>query len=202
MALSTGFLALDRALGGGLPAGEIAEFVGAPAASLAALALQLIARAQAANGLAVYLDLGQGFDAAAAEASRLDLNALILVRPADFDQGLALLKEFALGGLDLVAFDLPAGALAEPRPAQLLAETLGRIAAPLRRANCSLLFLSLLPAGVAYPALSPLPACAALRLLIRPGAQPAAEILKNPAGPAGVRVPLALTGTQKPAAAL
>jgi hypothetical protein len=73
--LATGWLALDRLLGGGWPPGELTEIVGRGRASLA---LAAVRQAQSAGQPAAWVDGSASFCPATAG---LDLGALTLVRP-------------------------------------------------------------------------------------------------------------------------
>jgi recombination protein RecA len=214
----TGFPALDRALGiGGLPAGRISEIAGAPTSGMATLALKIVANAQAQGEPAVYIDLERTFDPDYAARCGLSLSEMVLVRPYDARQGLAILQDFAAGGgVSLLACDLPAALLADQKLAQALSATLGRIIAPLSQSRCVLLFLVSLEAGrqpsmAHYPAGSPLPHHAAVRLFIQReqwlyrqqdirGYRAQVEVIKNKVAAAGKRATITITfnGTVAP----
>jgi len=173
---STGFPALDEALGiGGLPLGRLSEIAGAPTSGMATLALKIIAEAQVAGqgSLAAYVDVEKNFDPDYAARCGVDLERLLVIRPYTARQVLTMLPDFALnGGLAVLVVDAPLQTWATPGTTDALAETLGRIVAPLDRSGCALLFLSGLPPGNvptldAYPAQVVLPHYAAVRLLIR-----------------------------------
>jgi recombination protein RecA len=209
--IPTGFPALDEALGiGGLPTGRISEIIGAPTSGMATIALKCIAEAQAQGEPAVYLDPGRTFDPDYAARCGLDLGRMVLVRPYDARQGLAILQDFAAGGgISTLVYDAAGALLADPKMVQPFSAALGRIIAPLSQSRCALLFLVSLPAGQApsmahYPAGSTLPNHAAVRLFIRReqwlykeqdirGYQAQVEVIKNKLAAAGKRAPVALT---------
>lgn len=149
--LPTGFPALDEALTiGGLPRGRISEISGVPTSGMATVALKIIAQdqSQSSAGGAIYIDPGHTFDPEYAARCGLELSQLILVRPYDIEQALAILADFILsGGISSLVFDAPVSLLAEPQPAQALSTNLGRLIAPLSQSGCVLLFLTSLPAG-------------------------------------------------------
>ena len=61
--ISTGFPALDRALGtGGLPKSKICELVGPATSGKTTLALKFLSQAQAAGGQVAYLDQALNYD--------------------------------------------------------------------------------------------------------------------------------------------
>lgn len=182
-AISTGFPALDGALGtGGVPRGRISEIVGVPTSGMATLALRIMAQAQqeATAHMIAYLDLEKTFDPEYATRCGVDLARLLLVRPYTVRQALGLLPDFAInGGFSVLVVDSPPRLLGDGQTAELLATTLGRIIAPLNRSGCALVFLSGLPPGdgrppgdaaallAAYPRHNSLPHYAAVRLLIQ-----------------------------------
>lgn len=174
--IPTGFPALDEALGiGGLPLGRLSEIAGVPTSGMATLALKLVAQAQAAGQghLAAYIDVEKTFDPDYAARCGVDLERLLVIRPYTVRQALTMLPDFSLnGGFAVLVVDAPLHVLTTPDTADALAETLGRIVAPLSRSRSALLFLSGLPPGSApslagYPAHVAVPHYAAVRLLIR-----------------------------------
>jgi recombination protein RecA len=207
--LPTGFVALDKALGvGGLPRGRISELIGAPTSGMATLALKIVAHNQD-EAPAVYLDPDQIFDPDYAVRCGVDLSRLLLVRPHNYRQALAIVEDFLDGGRRHI---LVMGAAFGPPPpdlAELMTAALNRLPAPLSRSGCALLFLTALPAHspsdlTHYPAQLPLPGYTAARLLLQrerwlyrrrdiTGYQAQVLVVKNKLGPAGRRVSLALT---------
>jgi recombination protein RecA len=207
--VATGFPALDEALGGGgIPRGRISEIIGIPTSGMATLALKIVAHGQS-SGTAVYLDLERTLDPDYAARCGVDLQRLIIVRPYDERQALAILHDFVVGGgLSVLVFDAPFRLLAEAGPAEALAQALGRILTPLARSDCALLFLTALPPNSApsldaYPQHVALPHYTAVRLLIQReswfyyrqdihGYQAQVAIVKNKLGAAGGQVRLAI----------
>src|SRR5438067_2540425 len=81
-AISTGFAALDSALGGsGLPRGRIVELFGPPACGKTTLTLQIAARVQRDGGTAAWIDAEHGFDPAYGASLGLAIEDLPLVQP-------------------------------------------------------------------------------------------------------------------------
>ncbi len=201
--VSTGFPALDDALViGGLPRGRISEINGIPSSGMATLALRIVANAQAQKNMAFYIDLDQSFDPDYATRCGLTLEQLVLVRPHDVPQALAILQDCILGTeAGILVFDTPFSLLTEAKSAQALATTLGRIIAPLGRTQGVLLFLISLPANslpdpAGKPVNSTLAHFATVRLFIQRerwtyqqqdinGYQAQVLVAKNKLGPAG-----------------
>jgi recombination protein RecA len=186
--ISTTFPALDTALSsGGLPRGRISEIIGAPTSGMATIALRIMAKAQERGQTAVYIDPDHTFDPAYGALLGIELDRMILVRPYDLEQALAILRDFILGGsISLLIFDLPYTLISQAKHVHILGKTLERIVAPLGQSKCILLFLSPLPALPAsqigkvgshsggetpslanYPTDGALPHFASVRLLIR-----------------------------------
>ena len=95
----TGFARLDALLGtGGLPRGVSASFRGARSSGKTALALHCLAQAQARGGIVAFLDLCRIFDPLEAASRGVDLRWLLVVRPADVDEGWALAPHSSLVG--------------------------------------------------------------------------------------------------------
>lgn len=204
--VSTGFPALDEALAiGGLPRGRISELNGIPSSGMATIALKIVANAQAQKSMAIYIDLDQSFDPDYAARCGLALEQLVLVRPHNVPQALAILQDIILGAeADILVFDTPLSLLAETQSAQALAATLGRLIAPLGRAQGVLLFLISLPANstpgpAGKPVNSTLAHFATVRLFIQRerwtyqqqdinGYQAQVLVTKNKLGPAGKQV--------------
>ncbi len=146
--ISSTFPALDSALSiGGLPRGRISEIIGIPTSGMVTVALRIMAQAQEGGGTAVYIDPGHIFDPAYGFYLGIELDRMILVRPHDLDQALAILRDFILGGnISILIFDVPYPLLCQPNYVRALGKTLERIIAPLGQSSCILLFLSSLPA--------------------------------------------------------
>ena len=88
--ISTGALTLDMALGvGGLPRGRVIEIYGQEASGKTTLALQVVANAQKAGGVAAYIDVEHAIDPAYAKTIGVDLDELLISQP---DSGEAALN--------------------------------------------------------------------------------------------------------------
>lgn len=198
--LSTGFHALDRALGGGLPRGRITEVIGVPTAGMATLVLKIVAQAQAAGERAVWIDLEQTFDPDYAARCGLILDRLLLVRPPDVPQALKTLAEFVAGDVAIVVCDLYRFEPAVASTARALSAALEQILTPLGKSSTVLICLISLSPGVAletYAHKVALPYYATVRLELQRerwlqrrrdiyGYRARILIAKNKLGPAGV----------------
>lgn len=164
--LPTGFHALDKALGGGLPRGRISEVAGAPTSGMATLVLKIVAQAQAAGEEVVWLDLEKTFDADYAARCGVLLEQLLLVRPYSY-QALTLLREFVAGDVAVVVCDLFRFDPAVAASARALSAALEQLLAPLGKSSTVLLCLVSLAPHVdpaAYAQKATLPSYATVRL--------------------------------------
>jgi hypothetical protein len=107
-AVPTGHVALDAALAtGGWPRGALAVLDAAPGHGATSLALDSVAASQAAGGLVAWIDLARAFDPALAARRGVQLEWLLIVRPADGAEALELAAWLARSRLiDLLVLDL------------------------------------------------------------------------------------------------
>ena len=108
--ISTGFPDLDAILGpSGLPMEASVIVRGGASSGKTTLALRCVAEAQADGGIVAWLDLGQTFDPVEAVGRGVDLRWLLVIRPTDVPEGLALAGSLLSGRcLGLLVVDLPA----------------------------------------------------------------------------------------------
>ena len=152
-AIPTGFRALDAILGlGGLPRAATTALHGDGTSGKTTLALQAVAGAQAAGGIAAYLDLARSLDPVEAVARGVQLDWLVVLTPDSLEEALAmsamLLQDRTV---DLLLLDMPARLIGGGVSASNLAERFGRLAALARRAGVQMLVLEppSLPSGLA-----------------------------------------------------
>lgn len=107
-AVPTGHAALDEALAtGGWPRGALAVLDAAPGHGATSLALDAAAASQAAGGLVAWIDQAGTFDPACAARHGVNLEWLLVVRPADEAEALELAAWLARSRLlDLLVLDL------------------------------------------------------------------------------------------------
>jgi hypothetical protein len=116
----TGVAALDAALAGGFPRGQLSEIVGARSSGRASVVLQILAAATARHEIVALVDLLDMLDVASAAAAGIDLGRLLWIRgrgvihsgqchdmnPRALDQAIkALTLVLQAGNFGLVAFD-------------------------------------------------------------------------------------------------
>ena len=105
--ISTGAVSIDYALGiGGVPRGRVVEIFGPEASGKTTLALQVIANAQKAGGMAAFVDAEHALDAAYARKLGVDLDNLLVSQPDHGEQALEIVEVLIRsGGLDVVVVD-------------------------------------------------------------------------------------------------
>ena len=89
--IPTGSIALDVALGiGGLPRGRIIEVYGPESSGKTTVALHAVASAQAAGGIAAFIDAEHALDPEYAKALGVDTDALLVSQPDTGEQALEI----------------------------------------------------------------------------------------------------------------
>jgi recombination protein RecA len=106
-ALSTGFTALDAALGtGGFARGRITEIFGPASCGKTAVVLQAIAHGQRHGTTAAWIDADHAFDAEFAAQLGVDVSRMPVAAPESAEEALEMARRFAASGaVDLVALD-------------------------------------------------------------------------------------------------
>lgn len=107
--ISTGSIGIDFITGiGGLPRGRIVEIFGPEGSGKTTLALQVIAEAQKAGGLAAYIDAEHALDIKYAKALGVDIEkgSLFLVQPDSGDQALEMIDMLVKGRDSQGLFDV------------------------------------------------------------------------------------------------
>jgi recombination protein RecA len=154
--LSTGFPALDATLGFGLPAEASVVVRGGPSSGKTTLALRCVAEAQAGGDIVAWLDVARSFDPVEAVGRGVDLRWLLVVRPADVGEGLALAGALLAGRcLGLLVMDLSVRSWGSP-------DQLRRLVAHARRAGARLIVLQ--PGSAAAMSAAALSSASGLRL--------------------------------------
>ena len=105
--IPTGSIALDVALGiGGLPRGRVVEIFGPEASGKTSLALHAVANAQAAGGIAAFIDAEHALDPDYARALGVDTDALLVSQPDTGEQALEIADMLIRSGaLDIIVVD-------------------------------------------------------------------------------------------------
>jgi recombination protein RecA len=105
--IPTGSIALDAALGiGGLPRGRVVEIYGPESSGKTTVALHAVANAQAAGGIAAFIDAEHALDPEYAKALGVDTDALLVSQPDTGEQALEIADMLVRSGaLDIVVID-------------------------------------------------------------------------------------------------
>src|SRR5687768_13186948 len=92
-AIPTGAISIDYALGiGGMPRGRVVEIYGPESSGKTTLALQVIAEAQKAGGMAAFVDAEHALDAQYAQKLGIDLDNLLVSQPDNGEQALEIVE--------------------------------------------------------------------------------------------------------------
>src|SRR5689334_6546208 len=105
--IPTGSIALDCALGiGGLPRGRVVEIYGPESSGKTTVALHAVANAQAAGGVAAFIDAEHALDPEYAHALGVDTDALLVSQPDTGEQALEIADMLVRSGaLDVIVID-------------------------------------------------------------------------------------------------
>jgi recombination protein RecA len=105
--IPTGSIALDVALGvGGLPRGRVVEVYGPESSGKTTVALHCVANAQAAGGIAAFIDAEHALDPEYAKALGVDTDSLLVSQPDTGEQALEIADMLIRSGaLDIIVID-------------------------------------------------------------------------------------------------
>ena len=105
--IPTGSIALDVALGiGGLPRGRIIEIYGPESSGKTTVALHAVANAQAAGGIAAFIDAEHALDPDYAKKLGVDTDSLLVSQPDTGEQALEIADMLIRSGaLDIIVID-------------------------------------------------------------------------------------------------
>src|SRR5213593_1599821 len=164
--IPTGSIALDVALGiGGLPRGRVVEIYGPESSGKTTVALHAVANAQAAGGVAAFIDAEHALDPEYAKALGVDTDALLVSQPDTGEQALEIADMLIRSGaLDIIVIDSVAALV--PRAeiegemgdshvglqARLMSQALRKITGALSNTGTTMIFINQLreKVGVVY----------------------------------------------------
>ncbi|GAB4484779.1 MAG: recombinase RecA [Thermodesulfovibrionales bacterium] len=155
-AISTGSLTLDIATGiGGLPRGRVVEIYGPESSGKTTLALSAIARAQAAGGIAAFIDAEHALDVNYAKKIGVNIDDLLVSQPDTGEQGLEVAESLVRSGaLDIIVIDSVAalvpkaeleGDMGDSLPglqARLMSQALRKLTASISKSNTTVVFIN------------------------------------------------------------
>jgi recombination protein RecA len=154
--IPSGSIALDVALGiGGLPRGRVVEIYGPESSGKTTVALHAVANAQAAGGVAAFIDAEHALDPEYAKALGVDTDALLVSQPDTGEQALEIMDMLIRSGaLDVIVVDSVAALV--PRAeiegemgdshvglqARLMSQALRKITGALNNAGTTAIFIN------------------------------------------------------------
>ena len=105
--ISTGSISFDAALGvGGVPRGRVIEIFGPESSGKTTIALQIIAEAQKAGGLAAFVDAEHALDPGYAKKLGVDIDNLLISQPDYGEQALEIVEALVRSGaIDVLVVD-------------------------------------------------------------------------------------------------
>ena len=155
-AIPTGALALDLALGvGGLPRGRVVEIYGPESSGKTTLALHAVASAQAAGGIAAFIDAEHALDPEYAKNLGVDTDSLLVSQPDTGEQALEIADMLVRSGaIDILVIDSVAALV--PRAeiegemgdshvglqARLMSQALRKMTGALSNSNTTAIFIN------------------------------------------------------------
>ena len=154
--ISTGSISIDFALGiGGLPRGRVTEIFGPESSGKTTLALQVIAEAQRAGGMAAFVDAEHALDAQYAQKLGVDLENLLVSQPDNGEQALEIVEVLIRSNsVDVVVVDSVAalvpkaeieGEMGEAQmglQARLMSQALRKLTGVVSKSNTTLVFIN------------------------------------------------------------
>ena len=154
--ISTGAISIDYALGiGGVPRGRVVEIFGPESSGKTTLALQVIAEAQKAGGLAAFVDAEHALDAEYAKKLGVDIDNLLVSQPDNGEQALEIVEVLIRSGsVDVVVVDSVAalvpraeieGEMGEAQmglQARLMSQALRKLTGAISKSKTVLIFIN------------------------------------------------------------
>ena len=154
--ISTGSLALDKALGiGGIPRGRVTEIYGPEASGKTTLALHAVAEAQRKGGIAAFVDAEHALDTSYARKLGVNCDQLLGSQPDTGEQALEIADMLVRSGaIDILVIDSVAALV--PRAeiegemgdahmglqARLMSQALRKLTATISKTKTSLIFIN------------------------------------------------------------
>ena len=154
--ISTGAISIDYALGiGGLPRGRVVEIFGPESSGKTTLALQVIAEAQRAGGMAAFVDAEHALDAQYAGKLGVELDNLLVSQPDNGEQALEIVEVLVRSNsVDVVVVDSVAalvpkaeieGEMGEAQmglQARLMSQALRKLTGVVSKSKTTLIFIN------------------------------------------------------------
>ena len=154
--IPTGALSLDMALGiGGVPRGRITEIFGPESAGKSTLAQHIIAQAQAAGGMAAYIDVEHALEPTYAAGIGVKIDELLVSQPDTGEQALEIVEALVRSNaIDIIVIDSVAalvpraeieGEMGDSLPglqARLMSQALRKLTSAIARSRTAVIFIN------------------------------------------------------------
>lgn len=154
--ITTGALSIDLALGGrGIPRGRIVEIYGPESSGKTTLALQVVANAMRAGGMAAFIDAEHALDPAYAKQLGVDVENLYVSQPDSGEQALDICETLVRSNaFDVIVVDSVAALVPKSElegdmgdaqmgaQARLMSQAMRKLTAAVSRANTALIFIN------------------------------------------------------------
>lgn len=162
---SSGSLALDFALGGGIPRGRIVEVYGPESSGKTTLTLHMIAEIQKEGGVAGFVDAEHALDPVYASHIGVNVDDLIVSQPDNGEQALSIVERLVQSGqVDIIVVDSVAALVPKAElegdmgsahvglQARLMSQALRKLTGVISKSNCTVVFINQLreKVGVMY----------------------------------------------------
>jgi recombination protein RecA len=151
----SGSIALDIALGGGVPKGRIIEIFGPESSGKTTLALHMVAEAQKRGEQAAFIDAEHALDVQYAKRIGVDVDNLLVSQPDDGESALEIAETLVRsGGIGIIVIDSVAaltpraeieGMMGDSHmglQARLMSQALRKLTAIVAKTNCSIIFIN------------------------------------------------------------
>jgi recombination protein RecA len=154
--ISTGSVSFDLALGtGGFPRGRIVEVYGPESSGKTTIALQVVASAQKAGGMAAYVDVEHALDPAYAKKLGVDVDNLLVSQPDYAEQALEITSALVgSNAIDVLVVDSVAALVPKTEldgemgdafvgvQARLMSQAMRKLTGIVSRSNTCLVFIN------------------------------------------------------------
>jgi len=154
--ISSGSISLDYALGaGGFPRGRISEIFGPESSGKTTVALQVIAEAQKAGGMAAFIDVEHALDPVYAKQLGVDVDNLLVSQPDYAEQALEITSALITSGsIDVLVVDSVAALVPKAEldgemgdshmgvQARLMSQAMRKLTGIVSKSNTCLIFIN------------------------------------------------------------
>ena len=155
-AISSGSISLDYALGvGGFPRGRIVEIFGPESSGKTTVALQVVAEAQKAGGMAAFIDVEHALDPLYARKLGVDVDNLLVSQPDYAEQALEITSALITSGsIDVLVVDSVAALVPKAEldgemgdshmgvQARLMSQAMRKLTGNVSKSNTCLIFIN------------------------------------------------------------